>query len=82
MERLVQEQHDFALPDAKRSGDRGNAGNGNRGNGNEQRTLDELDDFTFSGARRNINGTGRNLDRGVHDLPFRETRLVGDLDLE
>ena len=22
-------------------------------------------------ARRNINGTGRNLDRSVHDLPFK-----------
>ena len=71
MERIVQEQRDLALPDAKRSSDRSDAGNGNRGNGNKQRALHELDGLTFSGARRNINGTGRNLDRSVHDLPFK-----------
>ena len=36
MERLVQEQRDLALPNAKRGGDGGDADNGNRGGGNKR----------------------------------------------
>lgn len=54
------------------AGDGGGAGSGNRGNGNEQRALHELDDLAFGGAGCNFSDSGRNLDRSVHDLPFKE----------
>lgn len=72
MERIVKEQRDLALPDAKRGGDRGDADSGNRSNGNEQRALHELDDLALGGAGCRLSGAGRNLDRSVHDLPFKE----------
>ena len=80
MERLVQEQRDLALPDAKRGGNGGGAGSGNRGNGNEQRALHEFDDLASGGAGRRLNGAGRNLNRSVHDFPFNrnQTGIAGN----
>lgn len=72
MERLVQEQRDLALPDAERSGDRGDTDGGECGDGDEQRALHELDDLAFGGAGCRLNGAGRNLDRSVHVFPFKE----------
>ena len=72
MERIVQEQRNLALLDEKRGGDGGDADNGSRGNGNEQSALHELDDLALGGEGCRFNGAGRNLDRSVHDFPFRE----------
>ena len=50
VERLVQKQRDLALPNTKRSGDGGDAGNGNRSNDNKRCALHELDDLALGGA--------------------------------